>query len=330
MGQDFWGSSGYSRLATRGDRLVATDAWLARLLEREELMPPPEAGPNERALHARLVHDVRSSVPAALVEAIEDRDAVDNWRTFLAFRDRVLAHATLEEAYVDLFRAPAVDIAPDLVDVLTQAITRATLEGVDDPFVLRAGEMMFRRQRVAAEGGQMLAADAATLEAFARTGEAKIAVMSGENAPFYWLRDELYSFALDLTPGREGARALADVLERWIARLARLRVRIEPVARIDDERWRWHVGLDAESTSILNALYRGEEVAAEALERLVALFRLDFAEMQDVREDVRGRPVYLALAVRPDRTLKLKPQNLLVNLPFSGRVAAALGVESRA
>jgi hypothetical protein len=32
-----------------------------------------------------------------------------------------------------------------------------------------------------------------------------------------------------------------------------------------------------------------------------------------------GRPVYLGLAVREDRTLKLKPQNLLVNLPLAPR-----------
>ena len=29
-----------------------------------------------------------------------------------------------------------------------------------------------------------------------------------------------------------------------------------------------------------------------------------------------GRPVYLGLACRPDRTLKVKPQNLLANLPL--------------
>ena len=32
-----------------------------------------------------------------------------------------------------------------------------------------------------------------------------------------------------------------------------------------------------------------------------------------------GRPVYLGLACRPDRTLKVKPQNLLVNLPLRSR-----------
>ena len=31
-----------------------------------------------------------------------------------------------------------------------------------------------------------------------------------------------------------------------------------------------------------------------------------------------GRAVYLGLACRPDRTLKMKPQNLVANLPLAG------------
>ena len=38
-----------------------------------------------------------------------------------------------------------------------------------------------------------------------------------------------------------------------------------------------------------------------------------------------GSPVYLGLAFRPDRTLKVKPQNLLLNLPL-----AALGLSAAA
>jgi hypothetical protein len=93
------------------------------------------------------------------------------------------------------------------------------------------------------------------------------------------------------------------------------------VARIDDERWRWHVGLDVDATAILNALYRGEALAEDELERLVLLFRLEFHEPSDMRADVAGRPVYLGLACRPDRALKLKPQNLVIDLPLA-RAAA--------
>ena len=334
MAQDFWASSGFSLLERRADGLAPTEAWLARFLDRDELRPPPEAGARERELHALLASQPRAPVAREALDLIEDADARDNWAEFLRFRDRVLAFATLEDCYRDLFARASVDIAPAFVDALAQAIARATLEGSEDAWLCRAGEMLFRRQRVASEGGQLLAADAATLEAFAQTGgfgnvgrllrsqnaelpPVKMDVLTRENAPLYFLRDELYSFALDLTPGREGARALAVVLERWVARLAGVRVTIEPVARIEDKHWRWHVGLDADATAILNALYRGEEVAPGDLERMVALFRLEFRDPAAASAGMSGRPVYLGLACRPDRTLKMKPQNLATSLPLA-------------
>jgi hypothetical protein len=133
----------------------------------------------------------------------------------------------------------------------------------------------------------------------------------------YFLRDELFGFLLDLTPGREGAAALARVLERWVAHFLGVAVAIEPVERVEDERWRWHVGLDVDATAILNALYRGEAVPEADRERLALLFRLEFRDAADALADLGGRPVYLGLAFRPDRTLKLKPQNLLFNLPVA-------------
>jgi hypothetical protein len=333
MTQDFWASSGFALLERNAEGLRVTDRWLARFLEREELKPPPEAGPREVELHARLLASPRASVRTEELEALEDPDARENWEHFLRFRDRLLEHGSLESCYAHLFQRGSVDIAPVFVDALVETIARSMLDRVEDPWVLRAAEMLFRRQRVSDEGGQVLAADAATLEVYAETGgfgavgkllreqlpAVKMDVLTRENAPFYFLRDGLYSFALDITPGREGAAALARVLERWVAHLAGVRVAIEPLERIDDDRWRWHVGLDVESTAILNALYNREAVAPEATQRLVSLFRLTFADPADALPDIQGRPVYLGLAVRPDRTLKVKPQNLLVNLPFAAR-----------
>ena len=332
MAQDFWASSGFRFLQRSRAGLVATDAWLASFLEGDELTPPHEAGPREHELHDRLLRDPRATVGADALAAIEDDDARDNWTEFLRFRDRVLAFPSLESVYLDLYSRDSVDLAPPFVDALTQAITRAILDGSEDPWLLRAGEMLFRRQRVSTEGGQALAADSVTLEAFAQTGGfgnvgrllrqqntempvVKMDVLNHENAPLYFLRDEMHSFALDLTPGREGVAALARVLERWVRHLAGVDVTIEPVERIDDERWRWHVGLDVDSTAILNALYRDEEVAPAELDRMVALFRLEFRNEPDAVAEMRGRPVYLGLACRPDRTLRLKPQNLVTSLP---------------
>ena len=336
MAQDFWASSGFRLLERREAGLAATPAWLARFKGRDELAPPTEAGPRERALHARLATDPLAAIDAAALGAVEDGDARDNWGEFLRFRDRVCAFPTLEACYLDLFRRPSVDLAPPFVDALAQAIVRGMLDGTEDPWLCRAGEMLFRRQRLAAEGGKILAADSATIEVFAQTGgfgavgrllraqgtptpAVKMDVLSHENAPLYFLRDELHAFVLDLAPEGPGASALARVLERWIAHLAGVEVAIEPRARIEDARWRWHVGLDVDASAILNALYNGEAVAAEEHERLALLFQLEFRDPREALADLAGRPVYLGLACRPDRTLKVKPQNLIVNLPFTAR-----------
>jgi hypothetical protein len=335
VAQDFWASSGFNLLDRGAEGLRVTDAWLARFLAREELAPPADAGQRERDLHARIVASPRASVAPDEVAAIEDPDARENWEHFLRFRERLLRFATLEEAYVDLYLGEeTVDLAPFFVDALAQAIVRAALEGTADPWLARAGELFFRRQRVSVESGQVLAVDATTVEMYAETGgfgnvgrllrgqntelpAVKMDVLNAENASFYFLRDELYGFAIDLTPGREGARALAAVLARWVRRLLGVDVSIEPVMQVIDERWRWHVGLDQDSTAILNALYRGETVDASDSERLVALFRLDFADPGDVIADMAGKSVYLGLACRPDRTLKMKPHNLIANLPLA-------------
>lgn len=339
MAQDFWAASGYRLLEHRAGEIVATDAWLAAFLDREELVAPAEACRGERALHRRLKADPRAPIEAAALAAVEDPDARENWRLFLEFRERVLAYPTLESCYAGLFGAGAVAIAPAFVDALACVLARHLLEGAADAWLCRAGELFFRAQRVSTEDGRVLAADAQTIERYAETGgfgtvgrllrgqdiptaAVKMDVLSAENAPLYFLRDELFGFVLDLGARGPGAAALARVLERWVGHMAGVAVTIEPLERIEDERWRWHVGLDTESTALLNALYRGEQPATQDLERIVLLFELRFRDDADVLPQMRGRPVYLGLACRADRTLKLKPQNLLTNLPLAAHAPA--------
>jgi hypothetical protein len=86
---------------------------------------------------------------------------------------------------------------------------------------------------------------------------------------------------------------------------------------IDDDQWVWHVGLDAQASGVLNDLYQGQDVAPERMERMLCLFRLAFDEPSVMRPEIAGRPVYLAMAMDGDLRLKLKPQNLLLNLPLA-------------
>ncbi len=144
-------------------------------------------------------------------------------------------------------------------------------------------------------------------------------VLTEANGATYWSCDERHDTVLDLSFGRPGLDALARCLEAWVAHFLSLRVAIQPVARIADERWSWHVGLDVEANAVMNDLYNGVEVGEERLARILALFRLEFANPEVMRADLAGRPVYLGMASDAAGRLQLKPQNLLVNLPLASR-----------
>ncbi len=333
--QAFWQTSGFQTLL-RNDHgwLRVTPDYLRWLLERPELAPIDESGANERVLYASLLADPVSAVSAMEIEGIEDADTRENYRHFLALRKSLLDSVTLERFYLRLFQRGVMTLPPLFVDLVAHAIVRGMMDGCEDPYELRAAEMFFRRQRVSTEGGQVLAADAETIALFADGGgfgsigrliatqgtplrAMNMDVMSHENAQLYFLRENRHNYLLDLTHGRLGEQALARTLGRWVAHFFGVQVHVEAVGRVDDDAWRWHVGLDLESTSILNDLYEGNDVTDTRRARLICLFKLEFADASDMRSDVAGKPVYLGLAISEDNQLKLKPQNLLVNLPLA-------------
>jgi hypothetical protein len=55
------------------------------------------------------------------------------------------------------------------------------------------------------------------------------------------------------------------------------------------------------------------------MKRIIGLYRVDFRNPSDMRAELAGRPVFLGLAVTPDYRLRMKPQNLLLNLPLARR-----------
>ena len=55
----------------------------------------------------------------------------------------------------------------------------------------------------------------------------------------------------------------------------------------------------------------------------LALFRLAFPDETHVDPRAAGRPVYLLLAMTPDKVVRMKPQNLIVGLPVTVGAQAA-------
>ena len=332
---DFWTSCGYRLLARGADgRLALTDDFLRSTLLRRELAPLPESCPAELALHDELVAAPRSAIAAGRLTALADPDARDNYAIWLRFRDRLAAAPSIEAAYVALFR-DGVDVPPLFVRQLTEILLRHILGENAPPMQARAAEMLFRVQRIALfDDGAVMAGDDEAAALYATTGgfgslgellqqnrtplrTVDFDVLDEANADSYWTRDERRDLAVSLNRGRPALDALCRVLERWIAHFTGAAVAIRPQREIDDRRWVWHVGLDAEASGLLNDLYNRVEVGDERMGRLMCLFELTFADPADMRPAIAGRPVYLAMAMDAEQRLRLKPQNLLLNLPLA-------------
>ncbi len=330
---DFWQSCGYHLLRrTAEGRLLVTDDYLRAYYARPELAPIAESCEAERRLHASLMVEPQRTVAEAEIGALADADARENFRVMLRFRDQLLGAPTLEAFYADLF-VRDVAVPPDFVAHTAQVVLRGILEGTEDGLEARAAELFFREQRVTVDEGQIMLADAETVDLHAtggalgdigrllREGQVprrtiELDVLNQDNASEYFNRDERHDTVLNLNVGRPGCLALCRVLERWIVHFHGVRVNIKPVREIPDEEWKWHVGLDAEATAMLNEIYNGGELDAERMKRVVGLFRTEFRDPVVLRPEMAGFPVFLGLATGPDGTLRMKPQNLLVNLPL--------------
>lgn len=333
MEQDFWRDSGWRLLDRSNGRLSVTDAYIAAYVARPELAPPDDACSAEKALYASLSQNPRVDMGDDVIASIADPDGRENFKVFRAHRDRLTGFGSLEEsylrAYADRDPPPALFAAH-----MAQAILRDALDGDDDPFKARAAELFFREQKASVEEGRVRLADQATVEMLSATGgfgdlgkliaeaqtplrEVSLDVLTKEHAEMYWARSEQFDTVIDLTFGQPGLDAFARCLEAWVNRFLGVAVSVQPVAQINDEKWRWHVGLDAEATSILNALYAGESLGEDVLRRILALFRLEFLEKDAAAADMRGKPIYLGLAMDTEGVVRMKPQNLLLNLPLA-------------
>ena len=337
MAVDFWSSCGYHLLGRNAEgRLVVTDDYLRLYYRRPELALVAESCAAERARHERLLDRPRAEVTAAELARIEDEDARENYAVMLRFRDQLIAAPTLEAFYAGLFTRD-VSVPPDFVHHTVQVILRSILEGADDGLEARAAEIFFREQAVTIQEGAVMFADRETVEAYASSAglgdvgrllrglnapltSAELEVLDRANAAEYFDRDERHDLALQMNPGGDASAAYARTIERWIAHFHAVETRVTPIREIPDEEWIWHVGLDAAATAMLNDLYNGGDVDEQRMRNIVGLFRLEFSDPRAALPEIGAAPVFLGLAMTPQSTVRMKPQNLLVNLPLARRV----------
>jgi hypothetical protein len=349
LARDYWRHSGFHLLARgAGGRLLVGDEFLCAYYLRPELRPVDASCAAEIELHQALMRDPRMQVEPAQIDTIADADARANYRVMLDFRARLLAAPSLEACYLGLFAGGDVSVPPLFIDQLAQIILRNVLDAADDALELRAAELFYREQKASVQQGTVMLADLEMLEMHAsdrgdvslhgglgqliaeaqapfdrtqaplqETEAASLDVLDRGNCELYWSRDEGHDFVIAINHGRPALDALCRVIERWILHLAGVSVNVRSLPRIDEAHWAWHIGLDAQSSALLNDLWRGAEAEPARLARMLALFRLDFADAGEMRADIAGRPVYLALSMDEAGVVRMKPQNLLLNLPLA-------------
>jgi hypothetical protein len=312
-----------------------TDDFLRTYLYRPELSLVPESCAIEQSLHQRLVQNPRADIADHEIATMADEDIRENYRVWLRYRTRLLAAGSLESFYMSLFKGEGVDVPPLFVAQLAQIFVRHILGEQAHPLEARMGELFFRAQKITVlEDAIVMGADEEVVARNAQAGDTgnimdllkgnsmtmrstDLDVLYEENATEYWARNENFDFAVQLNFGHEPINHFCRVLEKWIEHFLGAKVRITPMQQISDPKWSWHVGLDAVATEILNKLYNKESVETDELEKVICLFRLDFIDEAALAKAQAGKPVYMAIAMNEQKQLKLKPQNLLFNLPLA-------------
>lgn len=333
---NFWPQSAYQTLTVGSDnQLLVTDDFLRTYLLRPELNLVPESCDAERALHQRLSENPRAVISEQEITAMADPDIQVNYQVWLRYRAKLLAASSLENFYMSLFKGDGVDVPPLFISQLAQIFIRHILGEDCHPLDARMGEIFFRTQKITVlEDGVVMGADDEVVTRNAQAGETgnildllknksmsmrsiDLDVLHEENADLYWEKSEDHDFAVQLNFGQAPINHFCRVLEKWVQHFLGAQVRITPMQQITDPKWSWHVGLDAAASDILNKLYKKEQVDADELERVICLFRLDFIDEAAVTQSQAGKPVYMAIAMNDEKQLKLKPQNLLFNLPLA-------------
>ena len=333
---NFWPHSAYKTLAVGLDnQLQVTDDFLRTYLLRPELNLVLESCETERALHQRLSENPRAAISDQEITTMADPDIQVNYQVWLRYRAKLLAASSLENFYMSLFKGDGVDVPPLFISQLAQIFIRHILGEDCHPLDARMGEIFFRTQKITVlEDGVVMGADDEVVTRNAQAGETgnildllksksmsmrsiDLDVLHEENADLYWEKDEDHDFAVQLNFGQPPINHFCRVLEKWVQHFLGAQVRITPMQQISDPKWSWHVGLDAAASDILNKLYNKEPVDSDELEKVICLFRLDFVDGAAVMQSQAGKPVYMAIAMNDEKQLKLKPQNLLFNLPLA-------------
>ncbi|MDC0549061.1 DUF6352 family protein [Alphaproteobacteria bacterium] len=323
---DFWLTSGWHLLdKDQSGCLVPTEDFMRAYFYRPEVAPIEESCEAEIELHKKLVEAPFVKVEKRDLDLIKDKDVVFNYEVILKFREFLSNYSTLEAAYLAISRGQSINFPPLFVDQLVQIILRNILNENSFALQVRASELFFRTQVVTIAEDEIMVADEAVVQLQAEQKnidinkpnqlEVDIDILRESSADNYWERSDKFDTSIDLAYTKPGLDALARVIEKWIFHFLSIEVSVQPMQKIEDNKWSWHLGLDSDATSIFNDLYEGADVSEDRLKQILCLFQLDAKD--GFKESMQGKPVYIGLAMGQKSIIKFKPQNLLTNLPLA-------------
>ena len=323
---DFWLTSGWHLLKKDSNgKLIPTKDFMKAYFSRPEVEIIDESCEAERKLNKKLLEDPFRSVSAKELNQIVDNDVKFNYQMILNFRDFLSKSNNLEEAYLKFCRGEKINFPPLFLDQLVQNILRNIMDIEPIALQVRASEIFFRSQIVNVAEDEIMLADeemvnfhAKNLQNEKNTNKEQnvdIDILRESSADNYWERSDRFDTSIDIAFTKPALDGLARVIEKWIYHFLMINVSVSPLQKIEDEKWSWHIGLDSESSNILNKLYNGNEMPESELKQILCLFKLESEE--GFIKEMQNKPVYLALSMNNDSIVKCKPQNLLTNLPLS-------------
>lgn len=330
-----WKSSGvHLTEKNQNGWLKVTPELLRAYYARPEIHPVDGSCEQEHLLFEKLMENPSAKITEDELNKIKDQDTIENYIIILNFRDHLIKHQTIEQAYLALFKSKTkINIPAMFIIHMIHLIISGMLENVSDPYILRAAEIFFREQIVTNDNDQIMLADKEAVETYKDTGglgglgsllteagkqhqNITLDVLTETNKNSYFERADQFNFALDFRYTEQGPDALGNVLSKWVSHMTGVEVRVQAMQSIKDEQWSWHIGLDQQSSEILNQLYEGESLDEKTINNFVGLYRLEFINKTDVIDEMQGKVVYLGMAMTAEKTINLKPQNLIENLPL--------------
>ena len=322
---DFWLTSGWHLLEKDSSgKLIPTKDFMKAYFNRPEVEIIEESCEAEKNLNKKLLLDPFALVNKNELNQIIDADVKFNYQMILNFRDFLSKSNNLEEAYLKFCRGEKINFPPLFLDHIVQNILRNILDYEPIALQVRAAETFFRSQIANVAEDEIMLADEEMVNFKVKNLQNKkntykeqnvdIDILRESSAENYWARSDSFDTSIDVAFTKPSLDGLARVIEKWIFHFLMIKVSVSPLQKIEDERWSWHIGMDTDSSQILNELYEGKDIPENILRQILCLFKLESEE--GFVKEMQNKPVYLALSMNKDSIVKVKPQNLLTNLPL--------------